>query len=311
MSIAIQKFFILTASLFTICILNARLEKPQTNPTRIKFYTIPESEKKKAPLIFSYEKNLTPRKKKSLTKAFTKITQTPLKKMTEAQLRKSADLALSLNMFDDALRYLARLITQTKNTKVVKEVKLEIADINFNRGALKLSAEGYDEFLRLYPGDKYAEYAQYKGLLSNYYSIQPPDRDQTATHNTVRLAQEFLEKSSVYKKYNEDVKIILSSCYERLYDHEVIIFNYYMEKASFKAAKTRLAAIEKSYNSKLPHYAPNILHLKYTLAQAEGKKEEAQEIYYKLANNFPSYTLKMALDTTQKETTKKDYVTHL
>ena len=309
MSTLTQTFLLSIVAFLSYATLEARLEKPQTNPVRIKFFTIPEEEKKRAPLIFTHGKKLTPKEKKAINKAFLDVTKTPLKKMTDIQLRKSADLALSLSMFDDALRYLNRLIVQTKNTKVVKEVKLEIADVNFDRGALKLSAEGYDEFLRLYPGDKYAEYAQYKGLLSNYYSILDADRDQTATHNTVRLAHSFLEKSSVYKQYNEDVKVILLSCYERLYDHEVVVFDYYMQKESFKAAETRLAALKKSYGPKLPHYEPKMLHLEYKLAQAQGKTDEAQKIHYRLASNFPSYSLKMALDTTQKP--KKDYVAYL
>lgn len=309
MSTPTQKFLTFFALSLILNSLQARLEKTPTTPVRIKFFTIPKEEKDRAPLIFTHKKELSPKERKETNKAFVSITKTPLKKMTDAELRKSADLALSLSMFDDALRYLNRLIMQTKNTKVVKEVKLEIADINFDRGALKLSAEGYDEFLRLYPGDKYAEYAQYKGLLSNYYSILDADRDQTATHNTVRLAHAFLEKSSVYKQYNEDVKVILLSCYERLYDHEVVVFDYYMQKESFKAAETRLASLKKSYGPKLPHYEPKMLHLEYKLAQAQGKSDEAQKIHYKLASNFPSYSLKMALDTTQKP--KKDYVAYL
>ena len=43
------------------------------------------------------------------------------------------------------LRYLERLTSKTKNL-ITKNLKLEIADINFDRGALKKAAEEYNNF---------------------------------------------------------------------------------------------------------------------------------------------------------------------
>ena len=274
-------------------------------PTKIFF--VKEEDKKRTPLAFSTKHKVTVgRARKPILKAFRSLTKTPLKLLTEKELRCAADLAISLGWHEDAIRYLARLSTETKSTKVVKNLKLELADIHFDRGALKVCAEGYQEFLKLYPGDKQAEYAQYKGLLSNFYAMLESDRDQTPTHNTIRLANSFLEKSEVYKQYNDDVRSILKTCHYALYDHEVVVFEYYMKKGSYKAAGTRLAAIKKGYQKKLPSTEPLNLHLEYRLASAQNKTAEAEKVHYKLASRFPKYSLKLA--NNNKLGSKKNYV---
>lgn len=298
--------FLLFLSFSGSCL--ARVEKPnRADKPSIKFFRIGEEEKKRAPLAFSHKKKpLVGKERRELRKVCKSFIKKPLKDMNEKELRKAADMTLRLDWYDDGLRFLERLKTITKSSKVVRQVTLEIADINFDRGALKLSAEGYEKFLRLYPGDKQAEYAQYKGLLSNFYAMLEADRDQTATHNTIKLADAFLAKNDRYKDYAGDVKSIKLSCYERLYDHEVTVFEYYLKKGSHQAAKTRLTAIKKTYNAMLPEVQPKTLHLEYRLAQAQGATEEAQKLHYKLASRFPSYSTKMAINTTGKP--KKNYV---
>lgn len=273
----------------------------------VKIFDLKEEDKKRAPLAFSNKHTVVKGKaRKPILKAFKSATKKPLKLLTEKELRRAADLSLSLGWHDDAIRYLTRLSTETKSSQTIKNLKLELADVYFNQGALKLSADGYQEFLKLYPGDKQAEYAQYKGLLSNFYAMLQTDRDQTPTHNTIRLADSFLEKSNVYKQYNDDVRSIRRTCYYSLYDHEVTVFEYYMKKGSYKAAETRLAAIKKAYQKKLPSIEPQNLHLEYRLAVAKNQPVEAKKIHSKLASRFPSYTLKLA--NSNKLGPKKNYV---
>lgn len=275
-------------------------------PTRI--FNVQAIEKENAPLTFSIKSHdLKGPEKKIVLKKYRAIDKKPLKLMTEKELRTIADLALQLGWQDEAVKFLTRLMTLLKSTVAIKNIKLEIADINFDRGALKLAAAGYDEFLKLYPGDKKAEYAQYKGLLSNFYTMLSADRDQTPTLNTIKLADAFLAKNDVYKQFNNDVKAIKERCYYALYDHEVTVFEYYMNKGSFKAAETRLAALKKSYQSILPDTQPKNLHMEYRIAQAKNNPAEAEKIYQKLASLFPQYATKLAHNNTAKP--KRNYVT--
>ena len=279
--------------------------KAKKGPT--KYFTVKTATQVRTPLVFSIKnKNLKGVEKKLVLKKYRTIDKKPIKLMTEAELRTVADLALQLGWQDEAVKFLTRLITLLKSTIAIKNLKLEIADINFDRGALKVAAAGYEEFLKLYPGDKKAEYAQYKGLLSNYYTILSADRDQTPTLNTIKLADAFLEKSDMYKQYNGDVKAIKERCYYTLYDNEVVVFEYYMKKGSSKAAETRLANLKKSYQKILPDTQPKNLHMEYRVAQAKNDTAGAEKVYKKLANLFPNYATKLAHNSTTK--TLRDYV---
>lgn len=279
--------------------------KEKKAPTR--YFKVKSTEKQNAPLAFSVKShNLKGPEKKIVLKNYRAIDKKPIKFMTEKELRTVADLAIKLGWQEEAVKFLTRLTTLLKSTVAIKNLKLEIADINFERGALKLAAAEYEDFLKLYPGDVKAEYAQYKGLLSNFYTMLDADRDQTPTLNTIKLADLFLEKSDMYKQYNNDVKAIKNRCHYALYDHEVTVFEYYMKKGSTKAAEKRLSNLKKSYQDVLPDTQPKNLHMEYRVAQAKNDIPGAQKVYKKLANLFPNYATKLAHNNSAKP--KRSYV---
>ncbi|MFT6765780.1 MAG: outer membrane assembly lipoprotein YfiO [Alteromonas naphthalenivorans] len=277
-------------------------KKSKKAPT--KFFTVSTQEKERAPLAFSTKKaRLHGPEKKLVLKQYRAIDKKPLKLMTEEELRTVADLALKLGWKEEAIRFLTRLESLLKSTIVIKNLKLEVADINFDRGALKLSAQGYQDFLTLYPGDKKADYAEYKCLISNQNMMLKADRDQTPTYKTRALAQSLIEKNNQYSK---DVHTILRTCNYTLYDHEVTVFEYYMKKGSTKAAETRLAALKKEYQNLLPDTQPKNLHMEYRLAQAKNDAPRANRLYAQLSSRFPGYATKIAHNNSP--TTKKNYV---
>lgn len=267
--------------------------KPKKAPVR--YYQVKAPEKERSPLVFSIKnQHLKGPEKKIVLKKYRAIDKKPLKLMNEKELRTIANLALKLGWQDEAVKFLTRLMSLLKSTVAIKNIKLEIADINFDRNALKLAAREYEEFLKLYPGDKKAEYAQYKGLLSHFYTMLSADRDQTPTLNTIKLADAFLEKSDTYKQFNNDVKAIKERCYYALYDHEVTVFEYYMKKGSPKAAETRLANLKTSYQTLLPDTQPKNLHMEYRVALAKNDTVNAEKVHKKLASLYPNYTQKLA-----------------
>jgi outer membrane assembly lipoprotein YfiO len=306
----ISKFFLyiaLFSSFFASLTANPqKYAKKKKAP--IQFFRVKTQEKERAPLAFSVKKlDIKGSEKKLIRQQYRAIDKKPLKLMTEKELRTIADLSLQLGWQEDSVKFLTRLMTSLKSTIAIKNLKLEIADINFERGALKVAAHEYQDFLTLYPGDTKAEYAQYKGLLSNFYAMLAADRDQTPTLNTIKLADAFLEKNEMYKQYNADVKTIRTSCYYALYDNEVTVFEYYMKKGSPKAAETRLAAIKKSYQKLLPDTQAKNLHMEYRVALAKNDTPRANKLYTQLGNRFPSYATKIAHNNSSK--TKKSYVT--
>lgn len=289
----------------TLCFLSSRLipthssaeliPSANTSPVLQIFNTSRESSITSAPHYLpkiSYSR----KEKDIIRKEAKKFQSKILKTFTEPQLRRATDLCLALDWKDEAIRYLQKLEKVTKNTTVVKNVKLEIADITFLKGDLKDAGKLYDEYSSLYPGDKEkAAYAQYKGILSNYYCMLTNDRDQTRTLKTISLADSFLEcKSSLFKKYAADVRSIKNNCFTHLYEHESNIFEFYFKKGSYKAAKTRLASMHTNLLPHLPQIEAPLLQYEYRIAQAEKDTPRALKIASDIATRFPQQTTRIA-----------------
>ena len=244
---------------------------------------------------------LTKQENKQYSREFNTLTKTLLKNMTEEQLIQAAGLAVKLKYFEEAIKYLEKVHTLTQNPRTAQTTLLTMADIYFEWGNFKKSGEKYLEYVSLYSSDKHTEYAQYKGLLSNFYIMLSLDRDQTATYNTIKLAEGFLEKSEHYKCYIKDVREIHFQCYTRLYDHDLSIFEYYFKRKRFKAAEIRLKKIKKEYQKTITDFEPKTLYLELRLALAQQENYLTQKLEQKLTHNFPHYSLKLTeLEKTSK-----------
>lgn len=228
-----------------------------------------------------------------------------IKHMEAPALKEAAEISVKLGDFNDALLYLDQLILTSNSVNEQKDAKLLRADIFFENGALKKAAECYDEFQKMYPGDTNIAYAQYKGILSSYYCTLSAERDQTLTQKTINLCNNFIEHKDV-KNYVDEVKNIRVQCYQRLFDHELGVFEHYFKRGKYKAAETRLANIKKSYEHKLATTAPKVLHCQYRIAQAKGETAVAQELMASLNEQYPSYINNTLKNPAQK---KVNYLT--
>lgn len=254
----------------------------------------PKATEQKAPLVFdkplTFEISKLNQKQRHQTKnELARLTRSELiKNMDAVKLKEGARLSLMLGNYDDALSFLDQLIITSNSVTEQKEAKLQRADIFFEKGLLKQAADNYNEFLKLYPGDLKVAYARYKGILSSYYCTLGEERDQTFTHTTISLCNNFIEQDAV-QDYLQEIKTIRTQCYQRLFDHELVVFEFYFKRGRYKAAETRLANIKKTYESKLASATPKVLHCQYRIAQAKGETKVAQEILASLEQQFPNF----------------------
>ncbi len=239
------------------------------------------------------EKKQLKKKLRSLTKGLM------VKEMQEPALREAANISLTLKEYDDALIYLKQLSKTTQSSTVVKVVTLEIADVMFQNGDLKTAAKLYEEYVNLYPGDKKtAAYAEYKELLSNNALRAENDRDQTATLRTIKLADALSEKQGTFvKQYAPYVQAIKNDCVSQLYNHDVVVFDYYVKKKSFKAAELRLDNIKTNFLLKRPDLEPSILNCEIRFAQAKNDTIRVAQLSDDLVKRFPEQATRVAQQT--------------
>ncbi len=241
------------------------------------------------PLLQKAE-TLSKTEKKALKKELENIVyRKDAKTLQFDELRKAANLAMQVGWHDKALLYLQQMVSNTKDSEVIKTLKLEIADILFEKGSLQKAGDAFGEYLALYPGSDQSEYAHYKQLLCTFYQTLKTDQDQASTKQAIQLAQSYLEKGLAYKAYRTEIVQIRQQCHAMLYESELNVFNFYMKKKSYGAASGRLAYLKKQYLEKLPEVEPHIISLECRLAQAQGNKEVYQERLAFLHKKFPDY----------------------
>lgn len=245
---------------------------------------------------------------KLLKKEFESIThKKDAKQLNDIELRQAADLSIKLGWFDKALLYLQQLITNSKDSELIKVVKLEIADLLFEMGKLAKAQDAYAEFLELYPGCKHAEYAQYKNILCAFYQTLSPDRDQTPTRQTLALTESYLEKGLAYKQYRTEVAQIRQQCNVLLYENDVDIFNHYLKSKKYSSAAGRLAHIKMQHLPKLPNFEPNVLTLECRLAKAQGDTQVYELKLAQLNKKYPQHD--QVTRVAHNSSKKKDYAT--
>lgn len=231
-------------------------------------------------------------KRHDLKKRYSTLSHKLIKGMSEEELREFATICVALEYFEEALKGLEQLIAITKNMLIAKEARIEIADIYFEKGEWKTAGEKYNEFIALYPADKYIDYAQYKSIISFYYCLPTHDRDQKTTQEVIEKANELLKKDHPFK---DDIMQIRKYCYRKLYEHNADIFNHYVKKGSYAAAEKRLSQIKKEFSAATVDNLEELtLGLDYKLACAQHDISKKTLLEQKLAGFPNSQAVKLA-----------------
>jgi outer membrane assembly lipoprotein YfiO len=208
------------------------------------------------------------------------------KTMTLLELRQVKVLALQDDNLPLAATYLEHIITQATDQLILKDSRLELADIQFDLGNMDKAAAYYSTFVLLYPGSSQCEYAEYKAILCRFYGMMSCDRDQTKTKEALVLARAYLE-NNVYRQYKEQVQDIKQQCLTRLFESEKYIFDFHLKQANFTGAQQRIMNIRNTYHEIMPEIEPAILTLEIRLAIAQDNQEIRQTKESELLAKYP------------------------
>jgi len=196
----------------------------------------------------------------------------PLKELAYNELKDAKDALVEDKDLAGAIRYVERMLVVTTDLNELKELRLEIADLNFDFGDLEKAEELYNEYISFYPGSDLVEYAAYKGILSCFYQTLSSDRDQTKTTETVKLAETFLKQPS-YRNYNADVRMIQHQCFNKNFESELNVVNFYLEQDKIKSAEQRLAYLKEKYQTDDLPINIQLISLELQVAQKQNNTE--------------------------------------
>ena len=250
-----------------------------------------------------YKKTVIVKNKKPEKKQVTSIERDPTKDrlvkktirdMTIEELLIAKEYALALGNKELAIKYIKeRLIIEIKDPEQLRNLRLELADLYFEKGDMKKATHCYLEYIKFYPGSKSRDYAEYKAVLSRFYARLKPPLDQTKTRKTINLANRYLQGSELpNKEYSHEVEKIRHDCYEDLYEYERDIVEQYFNLGKLTAAQTRITSIREDFLPMLKNIEPQLIEFEGLLAQKQGKDPAVQEKVAELQQKFPTYAPK-------------------
>jgi len=186
----------------------------------------------------------------------------------------------------DAREYFQRIVDAYPQSPYRQGARLGIGDSQLGEASYSsyiLAAETFREFLRFYPLNERADYAQYRLALTQYKQMLSPDRDQTATHDTLRELETFvrLYPTSPYLKEVQDLQRLARA---RLSDSELNVGLHYFRSRWYPGAIPRFQGVLKDD----PTYIKRDVAY-YYLAESfyrAGRRTEALPYFDKLLEEF-------------------------
>ncbi len=223
----------------------SRFQKEKKRTAKLKFENeLSEEEKKKVQKKENAEKKeketgpMHPRRKRALEirRAFESLS------LDELAAKKKEHIAN--NEKELAIKYVERMMTLTQDQAMLRDLRLELAHLYFDLENYEKAAKGFEEFNQQYPGSPKYEYVAFKAIESLYKQMPDAKRDQTITRDAVTKAKHFLDDVN-NQIFRPQVQQMLYQLYERLFEAETIIFEFYISQNKFGCAQKRLDYTKK------------------------------------------------------------------
>jgi outer membrane protein assembly factor BamD (BamD/ComL family) len=199
----------------------------------------------------SEEKAVDVQVKAEEDKSLKAILKKSVKDMSLAEAMIAKDYYDETGYDEMVMKLIPHIVSISQDVRQIAALTLELADINLEKEQYEAAQKVYTTFVTLYPGDVAIKAARYRQLLTSYLTALEPDRDQSATKNTVNFAQNYIKDFPEDAEYMVKVHAILRSCYRKLLLSELATatfyinkYNYLGQESALDGAQARLSYIE-------------------------------------------------------------------
>jgi outer membrane protein assembly factor BamD len=194
--------------------------------------------------------------------------------------------ALDRRRWFEAREYFQRLVDQFPQSPFRQEARLGIGDTYIGEGgydSLILAAEKFREFLRFFPLNERADYAQYRIALAESEQMLSPERDQTATLSALKETEAFVQRFP-NSKYMPEVLKLQREARTRLSDSEFRVALFYF-RSNWYAGVTRRLERLMADDPGYPHRDAVYYHLGETYYRI-GRQKDALPLFERLIEEF-------------------------
>jgi len=194
--------------------------------------------------------------------------------------------ALDKHHWLEAREYFKKLIDTYPSSDLRQDSRLGIGDAYLGEKRAEtdvLAAAEFKEFLRYYPLSDKADYAQYKLAVCQARQSLSPERDQTATRDSLKEIDTFIERYPT-SSHMKEVLALQRQMKDKLAESEFLIGRHYYRTRWYPGAVSRLLELVKADPQYLGRDA-----VYFYLAESYMKldrRAEALPYYEKLIEEF-------------------------
>ncbi|HUP64070.1 MAG TPA: outer membrane protein assembly factor BamD [Thermoanaerobaculia bacterium] len=210
-----------------------------------------------------------------------------LANLSKEEIFDRAEAQYAAKKWSRARRYYGHVYESNPNDPLGRRSLLRIADTYFQHGDPVNLVEAqykYRDFVNRYPASEQADYAMLQIAMVAHKQMEPPDRDQTKTHEAI---DKFNEMMVAYPNspLRAQAEKGLQEALDRLATHDHLVARFYLRRGNALAALGRLNYLVETY----PNFVDRdevFYDLGRTLEKL-GRQAEARLYYERVIAEYP------------------------
>jgi len=190
----------------------------------------------------------------------------------------------SQHFYQAAIDDYQKLIDEYPFSPYADEAELNIGLAYYKMHNYPEAIGAFTDYLRMHPTSKHLDVASYYLAMSHYDQMGRPDQDQTHTQAALEQFQDIVRRfpeSDFASLSKEQIDI----CREMLARHDYLIGSFYIKRANYRAAESRMAETMALYPD--TPIAPEALYELGLTLEKQGKKYSAAQAFTALKLHFP------------------------
>lgn len=216
--------------------------------------------------------------------------------MNYEQLLKRKNELILAGDYATAIKYIERMFKLTETPEQIIYIMLEWGELLMKVEDYRRAETLFRDFVKLYPGNEYAELAFVKAIECSWYQTSTFERDQSKTEDTLRLIDEFCVRETIYSKESTTrVLEVKTLCLSKLAQRGMSVAKHYIGLSKYRAAHKWLDDLRENDLEKLPTIEPQLLQLEIELAQAEQNTTIEKQKLSELKEKYPEHEVTLAL----------------
>jgi len=211
--------------------------------------------------------------------------QKPTALLPAQDLYQAGEEEMNKRYYPQARTNFQKIVERHPQSQYAARARFLVGETYYREGAFDKAIKEFEAFMAFYPRHEIADLVQYRLAMSYYDQMKPVEQDQGLT---VKAMEQFKKLVREYpdSRYASDALAKIDVCRGRLAQKELWVAAYYMENENNPvAARQRLEGVLKNYPRSL--VVPEALYRLADINAREGKSNEAQQLFRKLADEYP------------------------